>query len=298
MSNPIKKVFKAVKKVFKAVTKIVKKILPVVLVAAAVYFGGYALANGTLTGSGTHLSSLITGNAGAGSSLFVPGANSAASKMVVKAGMKGVGQGWLGGSGFPGMGTQEGIATINTTTQTTMNVANSDAILKSAVNVPGSATGGYQPLPGTTPETIPGAQFTPTTPQAGVSPGQMTGLSAGELPAVNTPSPLLSGSAVDPQALLSPPTPPVTPTPKPGLLSRAGDALSSGWNSLGDYGKMAAVQGVTSATGGYFEGQAEQEKLDQQRAEEQAGRERMNGQRFGQYEYVPGRGIVYTPAYG
>lgn len=190
MSNPFKKVFKSVTKVFKKVVKfakkVVKKILPIVAVAAAVYFGGYYLAQGHLAGSGTHLSSMLTGGGmGQGGSLFVPGANSAASAKIADAGLK-VGQGWLGGSGFPGMGTKESVTAINNTATLNAEVATNTAMTETV-----DAAGNFTDLGVTTP-TAPA----PT----GVAPGASAGA---------TPADYAANNRVTPMAQGNPPTTPV-----------------------------------------------------------------------------------------
>jgi hypothetical protein len=53
-------------------------------------------------------------------------------------------------------------------------------------------------------------------------------------------------------------TPPVTPPAEPGIISRA-------WNGLGDYGKMAAVQGATQLVGGAIQGVGQQKAMEEQR---------------------------------
>lgn len=338
MSNPIKKIFKTVKKVFKKVVKVVKKVLPIIAVAAAVYFGGYALANGTLTGSGTHLSSMLTGGGmGQGGSLFVPGsglgAESAAAKILSGGGQ--VGGGWLGGSGFPGMGTKEGITAINNTaTQTALNseVASNVAMTESV-----DAAGNFTDLGQASPTSTTGVVGT-AAPTTGVAPGAATGATPADFAASNASSPLAGQASVAPtpvntmgatapsEGLLasSAPTPPPSlmpealnpinpltsaappPTTGSGLLAAPTAAAPTAanapttwygkaWNSLGDYGKMAAVQSGGQMLAGYAKGSAEEEALEREAQKEQEARDRMNAQMYGTYQYVPGVGVKYVP---
>ncbi len=355
MSNPVKKIFKGVKKVFKKVVKIVKKVLPIVVAAAAIYYGGYALANGTLTGSGTHLSSMITGGGmGQGGSLFVPGAGSNAANMLV--GQGGVGQGWLGGSGFPGMGTQEGIATINNTTALNTEVASNVAMTES-VDAAGNFTDLGQvsttPSAPIDPATVANAspadfaptnQMSPLTEQPvydssvnamGSGAPDTTMMASDPYTAQMTGTPTTGGTFAEDFAIQSgqnsnvfseasssfgaPPAPSAaltTPPPMPNVglsyqeqyfknkilaeqatKEAAANApwYSKAWSGLGDYGKMAAVQTGGNMLTGYAQGEAQEEENRRTDQKEQDSRNRLNAQRYGTYQYVPGVGIQYVP---
>ncbi|MBT4079657.1 MAG: hypothetical protein HOL17_06270 [Gammaproteobacteria bacterium] len=303
MSNPLKSVGKAVGKVFKSVTKVVKKIAPVAIAAAAIYFGGYAMANGTMAGSGTHLSSLITGSAGQGASLFVPGANSAAANMIAGKGMT-VGSGMLGGSGVPGFGSQKSVATINSANSvgggfTASNAASVPASSLTAGASNGPSVTGLLDLPGTAGVT-PNAVGSTVSPLAGGGSSVTGAASAGEAALGNGFS---AAGAVSPDGLLAQVTPiskaassalsPVTAaanavSPK-GLLSQA-------WNGLGDYGKYAAIQGGTQMVSGYAQGEAQEEQWNREKQENEEAQDRMNARQSGGYQYVPGQGLVFVPA--
>jgi len=359
MSNPIKSIGKAVKKVFKKVVKVVKKVLPYVVAAAAIYYGGYALANGTLTGSGTHLSSMITGGGmGQGGSLFLPGANTQAASML--AGKGGVGQGWLGGSGFPGMGTKDGIAAINNTTALNTEITSNYAMTE-PVNAEGyftdlgatpTSTGAaidpaarstaapadfgasnqvnplaqqqqvYDPIntggAGAPPEMLSDSQYTEHltgVPTSGGTFQKDLAIQSGQN------SNIFANAAGTNNTLVAPPPPPsaslTTPPPMAGnvatgsaqdryyqmlledkLTERAAAPTTwygKAWEGLGDYGKMAAVQTGGQMITGYAQGQAQEEEAARADQKEQDARNRLNAQRYGTYQYVPGVGIQYVP---
>lgn len=96
---------------------------------------------------------------------------------------------------------------------------------------------------------------------------------AGGYGSVGTSGQTAAGSTLTsaPTAALT--TPPVTPPPNPGIISSA-------WNSLGDYGKMAAVQGTTQLVGGAVQGYGQQKAMEEQRnyelQQQQAARDRYN----------------------
>jgi len=320
---------KAVKKVFKSVTKVVKKVLPVVAVAAAVYFGGYALANGTLTGSGTHLASMFSGTAGAGSSLFVPGAGSQAAGMISSAGGS-VGGGWLGGSGLPGFGTKESIASINSgigtgTTATSQvatgaNAAAGNTSLSAAADnavMQNSFTGSQMPAgqfgTGATMDsaamTLDGAAASNSvTPLAQTKLG--AGLNSGNSLALNSATggtnlgtnlasgvqnvggSTLAGNSgnVIASTANKAVTTGVGNTGSPGLISRT-------WNNMGDFSKAALITTGGSALSGYATAKAEEDAQAAKLAEEDRIRNeeltRVNTFRAGRWEYVPGVGLRY-----
>jgi len=67
----------------------------------------------------------------------------------------------------------------------------------------------------------------------------------------------------------------LTPPPPGG-----GGIISNAWNGLGEYGKMAAVQGTTQLVGGALQGAGQQKALEEQRKfeldQQQAARDRYN----------------------
>jgi len=67
------------------------------------------------------------------------------------------------------------------------------------------------------------------------------------------------------------------------------------WEGLGDYGKMAAVQTGGQMITGYAQGQAQEEEAARADQKELDARNRLNAQRYGTYQYVPGVGIQYVP---
>lgn len=269
MSKVVKKIGKAVKKVVKGVVKGVKKVwkkvkqskfLKVVAIAAAVYFGGAALMGGIggmgagaggfmagakagvasawggLTGAGT---ALMSGNiAGAGSSLasgftgakaagLATGANALTPIAVTATKVAPTYAGAAGATGA-GSGTISGYSSLGNAA-----AAGKSAGLNAAA--PGAASAaptGYSSLGNA------------------VAAGQSTGLNAAAPGAVGG-SPTVASTVAPSGVPISTATPAyVNPTTgamganvagttagsSPGLLSRA-------WNSLGPYGKAAAVMG-------------------------------------------------------
>jgi hypothetical protein len=79
---------------------------------------------------------------------------------------------------------------------------------------------------------------------------------ASAMPAVAEPY-LTATTPGAPGAVIPPPTLP-PPSGSPGTLGKA-------WNSLGDYGKMAAVQGSTAIVGNLISGEGQQQQADDAR---------------------------------
>lgn len=84
-----------------------------------------------------------------------------------------------------------------------------------------------------------------------------------------TPNPLVTNPVITQQSTV----PLVPPSNNPGIISSA-------WNGLGDYGKMAAVQGTMQLAGGAIQGYGQQKAMEEQRAyeleQEQLARDRYN----------------------
>jgi hypothetical protein len=96
------------------------------------------------------------------------------------------------------------------------------------------------------------------------------GFGAGGYGSVGTTGQTAAGTT-----LSSAPTAALT-TPPPG----GGGIISNAWNGLGDYGKMAAVQGTTQLVGGAIQGAGQQKAMEEQRnyelEQQQAARNRYN----------------------
>ena len=135
MSNPFKaigKVFKSVVKVVSSVVKgafkIIKKIAPYVLMAAAVYFGGVALAGGfSSAGAGMTASSIGAGTAAGGAT----------------------GAGLAGAAGYGGMTTAAGAGALGTAASSTGAVFSSSLLSNPVFSAINTVTTGLSSGAGT-----------------------------------------------------------------------------------------------------------------------------------------------------
>ncbi len=62
----------------------------------------------------------------------------------------------------------------------------------------------------------------------------------------------------------------------PGLLNKVGGGIKKTWNGMGDYGKMAAVQGTMQVGGGLLQGMGADKIAEENKAAEEEKRKRAN----------------------
>lgn len=236
---------KAVKSVGRAIGKVVKGVVNTVKKVASSKIGKIILAAATVYFGGAAIMGAMGGaSAGTGFLGTISGA--------VQGAGAGIANAWSGltgaftGGGFSSLGQGftgsygAGAGAVQSANAAAMQAANAGLTTTSAP--------------------MPGQAFVQNTNLANVS-GTTTSL-PGAAPGINTP---FTSAPV----LTSPPP----PTPEPGIISRA-------WSGLGDYGKMAAIQGGMQIAGGALQGKAAQDQLEDQRRfdleQQAAARDRYN----------------------
>ena len=263
MSKVVKKVGKVVKKVVKGVVRGVKKIwkkvrsskfLKIAAIAAGIYFGGAALMGG-LGGMGAGAGGFMAGAKAGVASAW--GGITGAGTALASGNIAGAGSSLASGfTGAKAAGLATGANALTPIAVTATKVAPTYAGAASAGGA-GTVTAGSTPLnlgiPGTAGSTAPGAGNFMTAAQQSASQLAKVGV---------TPQMVANAGAT---------------TASKGLLGSIGSA----WNSLGPYGKFAAVQGGIGLTSGYLQG----------KAEEDAAREAL-----AQYQANMG-GVIYAPVY-
>lgn len=272
MSKVVKKVGKAIGKVVKGVVKGVKKVwkkigqkkfLKIAAIAAAIYFGGAALMGGIGgVGAGGFMAGAKAGVASAWGGITSAG-TALASGNIAGAGSSLYG-GFTGAYGAGAGTAAAGLAPITAATPAyvapgaggaTTGAASTGAI---ASNIPPSVASGMS------------------------APGAAAAGSTNYLTAAQQSAAQLAKVGVTPQMVANA----GTTTASQGLLGSIGSAAAKGWNSLGTYGKFAAVQGGIGLGSGYLQGKAEEDAAAEALAQYQAN--------MGGVIYAP----VYNPATG
>ena len=269
MSKVVKKVGKVIKKVVKGVVRGVKKIwkkvrsskfLKIAAVAAGIYFGGAALMGG-LGGASSGAGFMAGAKAGVASAW---GGITGAGTALASGNIAGAGSSLYGGfTGAYGAGAGTAAASLAPITTATPAYVAPGA---SGATTGAASTGAI-------------ASNVPPSVASGMSaPGTAAAGSTNYLTAAQQSAAQLAKVGVTPQMVANA----GTTTASKGLLGSLGNA----WNSLGPYGKFAAVQGGIGLTSGYLQGKAEEDAARDALAQYQAN--------MGGVIYAP----VYNPATG
>jgi hypothetical protein len=290
MSKVVKKVGKAIGKVVKGVVKGVKKVVKkvtsskffkVIAGAALVYFGGAALMGGLKGfGAGTgFFKGAATGIGNAWSSLTAAGSSALGGNFSQAAANLGAG---AKGTTLAAQNVAANVANatanlgavssnVAPASQATANaLANNNAILSAQGTLAKTANATQQAglLSSAAPAT---AANTATSTMVGntLAPNAVTNAlqAQGALPATaaNTANAVANANAIgSAQATLA--NTANLASSSPGLLSRAGSAISSGWNSLGPVGQYGVIQTVGKGISGGLAAKAEDDALREQLA--------------------------------
>jgi hypothetical protein len=228
---------KVVKSVGRAIGKVVKGVVNVVKSVAKSPIGKVLLAAATVYFGGAAIMGAMGGaSASTGFMGTIGGALKGATAGIANAwsGLTGAASAAMGGQ-FSAAGSSlgSGFTGSYAAGSSAVNAANAAAVSAAGGGFPAGA-GGYGSV-GPSGQTAAG-----------------TTLSSAPASAATTPGTYWTSPA---QAVTAPP-------PNPGIISGA-------WNSLGDYGKMAAVQGSMQLAGGAIQGAGQQKAMEEQRRYEQ-----------------------------
>lgn len=267
---------KVVKGIGRAIGKVVKGVVKAVKGFAKSTVGKVLIAAATVYFGGAAIMGAVGGaSAGTGVMGTIGGALKGATAGIANAwsGLTAAGSAALGGN-FSAAGSSLGSGFTGS------YGAGQSAVLGSGTGLSASAGGATGlTVPSSSAATTGGSQYSLT---AGSGGGAGTGLTAG--PSALTTPPSVGGS---------------------GIVSRA-------WNSLGDYGKMAAVSGTMNLAGGAIQGYGQQKAMEDQRnyelEQQAAARDRYNqnvGTRLwgepsqdttgGAYQYAGSPAFRYDP---